>query len=140
MSFIARRAATSALRTAARPSALPRATRSVRFNSSSSVPPPKASSNTGLYAALALAAIAGGGYWVYTSDSDTARELKTTAKEGAQVAKASTNFTPTQADYQKVYNKIASILEVDDYDGELFFQEIALLGFDDTEDLDGGRV
>jgi cytochrome c peroxidase len=90
----------------------------VRYNSSA-IGPAK-SSKTGIIVGLALAAAAGGGgYYVYTSQSDTARTVKTTVKEGAQVTKALTNYVPAKEDYQKVYNKIASILENSEYDGAL---------------------
>lgn len=122
MSFFVRRAALSVRVVAKQPlrSATPRAIPR-RFNSTATPPPPppppKSSSNTGLIVTLALATVAAGGYWVYTSDSDAARTAKTAGKEGIQVGKAFTNFTPTKDDYQKVYNKVASILDTDTYDG-----------------------
>jgi cytochrome c peroxidase len=59
---------------------------------------PEKKSNSLLY--LGLAAATGGlGIWFFTSG-----------------ASASSSFVPTQADYQKVYNDIASRLEVEDYD------------------------
>lgn len=104
-----RTAAPSALRTSLR-------TRGVRWNTGEAKPA-SGGSNTTLYVGLALAAAAGAGYYVYTSDDPTAREAKTAIKSAAQVTKAATNFTPTKEDYQKVYNKVASILEAD-YDGK----------------------
>jgi len=62
------------------------------------------SSNTGLYALLGLGAAGGAGYYFY-SNSDA------TAGAAAKV------FTPTEKDYQNVYNEIAKRLEEkDDYD------------------------
>jgi len=111
MSFFAfRRIASLNLRSAATPLRSSLVTR-VRFNSTST-PPPAAKSNTGLYTTIGLAFAAGAGYWVYSSQDDTKGALK----EGAQAAKVPANFTPTKADYQKVYNKISSILETDAYD------------------------
>lgn len=113
MSFAVRRAAAASVRAASARPALRSAAPGKRWNSTSA---PKSSSSTGLWVGVALAAAAGGGYWVYTSNSDEARTLKTTAKEGAQVTKSLAGFVPSQEDYQKVYNKIASILETDSYD------------------------
>ena len=64
-------------------------------------PTPK-SSNTALLGALGVAAIGGVAFWVYTSNSDSAREAGTALKSGAQAAKAAANFVPTKEDYQKV--------------------------------------
>lgn len=116
MSFLARRAAASA-RVAAKPAyarvSVPRRSTTVRFNSTA---PAGKSSNCALYASIALIAAGGAGYWVYSSNSDSARGIKTTAKEGAQAGKALAGYTPTKEDYQKVYNKVASILDAE-YDG-----------------------
>jgi len=119
MSFFVRRAALSVRVVAKQPSLAPRVfpRPAARFNSTAPPPPPPPKSNTGLIITLALATAAAGGYWVYTSDSDAARTAKTAGKEGAQVGKALTHFTPSKDDYQKVYNKVAAILDVDDYDG-----------------------
>jgi cytochrome c peroxidase len=117
MSFFFRRAALSVRVVAKQPSLAPRVfpRPAARFNSTAPPPPPP-KSNTGLILTLALATAAAGGYWVYTSDSDAARTAKTAGKEGAQIGKALTHFTPSKDDYQKVYNKVAAILDVDDYD------------------------
>lgn len=83
---------------------------------------PEAKSNTTLYLGIAAAVLAGGGYWAYTSSSDTAREVGTVAKSATQAAKAATNFVPSKADYQKVYNRIAETLdEAGEYDGKAHF-------------------
>ena len=68
-----------------------------------SAPEPK--SRTGLYAFLGLgvALAAGGGYYVFNNDSSSPATNKP--------------FTPTQKDYQDVYNEIAHLLvEHDEYD------------------------
>ena len=64
-------------------------------------PEPKSGSNTGLYAALGGIAVAGLGYFIYTS-SDTAKEAGTAAKSVGQAAKVAANFVPSKEDYQKV--------------------------------------
>ncbi|KAJ7693350.1 heme peroxidase [Mycena rosella] len=105
-----RRTALSAPRAA--PRAAPRGT----FRKFSTPPPaPEAAkSNTGLIAGvLAAVVVGGGGYYYFSSSGDS----KTALKSGVQAIKAKTNFTPSQEDYQKVYNKIADMLdEADDYD------------------------
>ncbi len=70
----------------------------------STEPPPvePKKSNTALCAGLGLAAVGGVAVYVYTSQSDTAREAATALKSGAQVAKVAANFAPTKEDYQKV--------------------------------------
>ncbi|KAF8482576.1 heme peroxidase [Russula ochroleuca] len=87
---------------------------------STEAPPPESppkSSNTALYAAIGLALVGGIGYYAYNS-SDTAA---TTVKSGAQAAKSALKFTPTKADYQKVYNRIAhKIDDAGDYDDGSF--------------------
>jgi cytochrome c peroxidase len=69
---------------------------------------PAAKSSSGLYLGIgALTLAAGGGYYLYSSES----LLKGSAGETAGI------FTPKQEDYQKVYNDIAERLEEkDDYD------------------------
>lgn len=75
---------------------------SIRRYSTSPNPPPASKSNFGLYAALGVAAIGGVGFYLYSSNSDTAREAVSALKSGVQVGKAKTGFTPTIDDYQKV--------------------------------------
>ncbi|KIJ04766.1 hypothetical protein PAXINDRAFT_164804 [Paxillus involutus ATCC 200175] len=98
-----------------------RAGTEVRANSfrkfSTEVPPPAPKSNTALYAGLGAIAFGGVAYYLYTSSSDTAKEASTAVKSAAQTAKVATKFTPTKADYQKVYNRIAEIIDdASDYD------------------------
>ena len=59
---------------------------------------PKPKSNTALYAGIGGAILLAGGAYVFLSPDSA----DTTAKKGAQAAKALANFTPTKADYQKV--------------------------------------
>ena len=70
------------------------------FSTEPPVEPKK--SNTALFAGLGLAAVGGIAFYVYTSQSDTAREAGTALKSGAQAAKVAANFVPTKDDYQKV--------------------------------------
>ncbi|KAH7907718.1 heme peroxidase [Hygrophoropsis aurantiaca] len=85
---------------------------SVRGFSTTPPPSPK-SSKTGLYAGLGAAALGGAAYayYVYASQSDHAREAGSAVRGAAQAAKAAVNYTPTKADYQKVYNRIAEIMD-----------------------------
>ncbi|KAF8199796.1 heme peroxidase [Mycena galopus ATCC 62051] len=117
MSFSLLRA--SVRRTALRAAAAPRtaAKPSVRtaFRKYSTPPPtPEAKSNNGLIVGvLAAIVVGGGGYYYFSSSGDA----ETALKSGVQAVKASAKFTPSQEDYQKVYNKIAEVLdEADDYD------------------------
>ncbi|KAF8320800.1 heme peroxidase [Clavulina sp. PMI_390] len=118
MSFIARRTVLSSARVATRQQAQPRAAfaarnAGVRFNSTAT---PKSGGSSGLLIAVGLAAAAGGGYYVYTSSSDEARTAKTAGKEALQVGKSFAGFVPKKEDYQEVYNKIADLLDTDNYD------------------------
>ncbi|CAK5281260.1 unnamed protein product [Mycena citricolor] len=103
----------TAVRAAAARSAAPRASRiAFRKYSTETPTPPKASSNTGLIAGVAAAVLLGGGFYLYSS-----ADAETAAKSKIQAAKAAVKFTPTQEDYQKVYNKIAELFdEAGDYD------------------------
>ncbi|KAI9442546.1 heme peroxidase [Lactarius indigo] len=90
---------------------IPKASFRSSFRKYSTEAPPPKSSNTALYATIGL------GYYAYSS-SDTAA---TTAKSGVQATKAALKFTPTKADYQKVYDKIAQkIDDAGDYDDGSF--------------------
>ncbi|KAJ8076343.1 heme peroxidase [Marasmius tenuissimus] len=74
-----------------------------------STPPPK-SSNTALFAGLGVAALGGAAYYLMSGSSDP-------VKTGVQAAKVKANFVPSKEDYQKVYNRIAEIMdEAGDYD------------------------
>ncbi len=80
----------------------PRAFRNPAFRRYSSEAAPK-QSNTALFAGLAALTAAGGiGYYVYASESNTAKEAGTAIKSGVQSAKAATKLVPTKEDYQKV--------------------------------------
>lgn len=70
----------------------------------STEPPPvePKKSNTALFAGLGLAVVGGVAFYVYTSQSDTAREAGSALRSGAQAAKSVAHFVPTKADYQKV--------------------------------------
>ncbi|KAK7033326.1 peroxidase [Favolaschia claudopus] len=118
MSFSVLRA--SVRRSAFRASASTRSTQSGAVRAAFrrySTPPPApepAKSNTGLIVGVLAAVVVGGGSYYYFSQPGDA---ETALRSGIQAAKAKTNFTPTQADYQKVYNKIAELLdEAGDYD------------------------
>jgi cytochrome c peroxidase len=97
---------------------LPRHSFRAYATESTTPPPPPKSSNTGLFVGVGLLAAGGAAYWFYASDSDSSKQAGTAIKSGVQVAKAATNFVPTKADYQKVYNRIAETLEDENHDGE----------------------
>ncbi|KAI0630420.1 cytochrome c peroxidase [Trametes polyzona] len=114
MSFAALRASTrrvAAAAPAARASRTAFRNPAFRKYSTETPQPPKKSSNAALLGALGVAAIGGVGFWVYASNSDSAREAGTAVRSGVQAAKVATNFVPTKEDYQKVYNRIAEILD-----------------------------
>ena len=68
-----------------------------------------------LWLTLGAVVAAGGGYWYYAQSADGT----TIAKSAKQAGKAAVGFTPKQGDYQKVYNKVAELLDdAGDYDGE----------------------
>ncbi|GBE80585.1 Cytochrome c peroxidase, mitochondrial [Sparassis crispa] len=91
---------------------VPRTFRNSAFRRYSTEAPKTKSSNTALFAGLGLAAAAGGlAFYIYSSSSDTAKQAGTALKSGAQAVKVAANFVPTKEDYQKVYNRIAEILE-----------------------------
>lgn len=75
---------------------------SLRRYSTPPSPPPGPKSKFGLYATLGVAAIGGVGFYLYSSNSDTAKEAVSALKSGVQVGKAKAHFTPTKEDYQKV--------------------------------------
>ncbi|KAG6820276.1 hypothetical protein H0H93_002888 [Arthromyces matolae] len=108
-----RRATIAGIRATPRVNALNSGFRaSFRHNSTQANPAPKSNSNVFLIVG-ALAVAGAGGYFYLNQDAATA------AKSGVQAAKVKANFVPTQDDYQKVYNKIAALLdEAGDYDGK----------------------
>ncbi|KAF8514133.1 cytochrome c peroxidase [Gautieria morchelliformis] len=77
-----------------------------------STPPPK--SGNGLYIGLGIGAVAlaGGVFYVSSTNEDAG----TAAKSAIPTGKVASNFAPTKEDYQRVYNKIASILDAENYD------------------------
>ncbi|KAF8658935.1 hypothetical protein AX14_007674 [Amanita brunnescens Koide BX004] len=99
---IRRAVASAAPRTAVRSS--------FRRFSSSAPPPPKSSSNTALYTSLGVLALATGAYYYYVL-SPAGVDATTAAKSAIQSAKAAAKFTPSKEDYQKVYNRIAEIID-----------------------------
>ncbi|KAH7889082.1 heme peroxidase [Phlebopus sp. FC_14] len=95
--------------------------RASSFRKFSTAPPSAPKSNTALYAGLGAVAFTGVAYYLYTSSSDTAQEASTGVKSAVQAAKAATKFTPTKDDYQKVYSRIAEIVDdAGDYDDGSF--------------------
>jgi cytochrome c peroxidase len=66
-------------------------------------PAPKSKSNTSLYAGLGLAAL-GVAFYVYNSQSTSAKEAGGALKSGTQIAKAKAGVAPTKEDYQKVWS------------------------------------
>ncbi|TDL15306.1 heme peroxidase [Rickenella mellea] len=92
-------------------SATPRAPVRTTFRKFSTPPTTPKSSNTLLYTSLGAAVAIGAGLYVYNSSSATAKEAATTIKSVTQVVKSKTKFTPTKEDYQKVYNRIADLLD-----------------------------
>lgn len=50
---------------------------------------------------IAAVALAGGAFYLYSSD-DAGKQAETLGKEAKQIAKAATGFTPSKEDYQKV--------------------------------------
>lgn len=117
--------ATSSLRTtAARRFAAPRST----FRQQGSrrgyadAAGPKGSNST-LIGGLVVAALAGGAGYYYTSGSDVTMKQKSDAK-------TSTPFTPTTADYQKVYDAVAHKLANEtDYDDGSYGPVLVRLGW-----------
>lgn len=83
--------------------------------------PPSAGGTSWIQLALAAGLGAAGGATALTffggSTSDLKKETETAAKGAARSAKVAANFVPTKQDYQKVYDRIADILEAGDYDG-----------------------
>lgn len=105
--------ASAALRTASRTTFAASARSSFRQQGrraySTEGPAAAKKSSAGLYAGLALAAAGGAGAYVYYQSNGSL--LSGSSGETAGV------FTPTKADYQKVYDLIAARLEEkDDYD------------------------
>ena len=67
---------------------------------------------------------AGTAYYFYGTDGtpqETAMELKSKAKGLGAAAEGKLGMRHSQADYQKVYDKIMEMMEKEDHDGESFF-------------------
>lgn len=96
--------------------------RTSSFRKYSTEVPPATKSNTGLYVGLGAIVLGGGvAYYFYGSSSETAKVASTALKSAAQSAKVATNFVPTKEDYQKVYNRIAEVIDdAGDYDNGSF--------------------
>ncbi|KAG1806117.1 cytochrome C peroxidase [Suillus subaureus] len=96
--------------------------RTSSFRKYSTEVPPATKSNTGLYVGLGAIVLGGGvAYYFYGSSSETAKVASTALKSAAQSAKVATNFVPTKEDYQKVYNRIAEVIDdAGDYDSAVF--------------------
>ncbi|KAF9073649.1 heme peroxidase [Rhodocollybia butyracea] len=79
-----------------------------------STPPPEApapKSNTPLYVGIGAVVAAGVAFYAFSDSGNTA------IKSGVQAAKVKANFVPTKDDYQKVYNRIADIIDqAENYD------------------------
>ena len=101
MSFAALRAPVRRAVVSATPRASARARTTFRKYSTAPTPPPAKSNNAWLFAGLGVA-LAGAGFYVYSSQSDSARAAGTAVKSTAQAAKSKANFVPTKEDYQKV--------------------------------------
>lgn len=66
------------------------------------------------------AVAAGAAYLFYGTDGsprDTAKELGSKARGVAAAAEGKVGLRHSQADYQKVYDRIAEMMEKEDYDG-----------------------
>lgn len=89
-------------------------------------PPPPRSSNIPLYLAGVGALAAGAAYLFYGTEgspNDTAKELGSKARGLAAAAEGKAGLRHSQADYQKVYDRIAEVMEKEDYDGGLSMVE-----------------
>ena len=134
---------TSTFRTATRRVAVPRQVfqRQTRRGYADEAPRPSASgsSNTSLYAGLAVAALAGvGGYFAFSRTPESTKQSST-----AQGQKGSNVFSPTKEDYQKVYDAVAKrLIEHDDYDDGSYGPVLLRLGWhaSGTYDAATGRL
>jgi hypothetical protein len=77
----------------------------------------------------ALGALAAGtAYYFYGTagtPKETAMELKSKAEGLGAAAEGKLGMRHSKADYQKVYDKIAEMMEKEDHDGELFLSRYA---------------
>lgn len=100
----------------------------VKHHSSSfqNPPPPPGKSNIPLYLAGVGALAAGAAYLFYGTEGtprDTAKELGSKARGLAAAAEGKAGLRHSQADYQKVYDRIAEVMEKEDYDGRSFLTD-----------------
>jgi cytochrome c peroxidase len=63
-----------------------------------------------LWTGIGVAAVGGAAWYIYGS-GDAFKRAETGLKSGVQSVKVAANFVPSKADYQKVYNKIADLLD-----------------------------
>ena len=93
------------------------------FDPSPQPPPsgPRQSASPYALAGVGIAAL-GAAYYFFGTDGsakETAKELGSSARGMAAVAESKTGMRRGKEDYQKVYDRIAEELDVEDYDGEL---------------------
>jgi cytochrome c peroxidase len=104
----ARRAATNVTRPTATRSALRNAGGARRAYSATEPTGQKTSYTLPL--GIAVVGLAGGAFYFFNSE-DGLKKVETLGKEAKQSVKSATGFVPTKADYQKVYNAIADLME-----------------------------
>ena len=86
---------------------------------------PKSGGSGGLIGGLAVLALAGAGYWYYTTNPDAFSGLT-----GSGSGKKGGVFTPKFEDYQKVYDAVAKALEEhSDYDDGSYGPVLLRLGW-----------
>lgn len=86
-------------------------------------PPPPGKSNIPLLLAGVGVLAGGAAYLFYGTDGtprDTAKELGSKARGIAAAAEGKAGLRHSQADYQKVYDRIAEVMEKEDYDGKSY--------------------
>ncbi|PFH53706.1 class II peroxidase [Amanita thiersii Skay4041] len=113
MSFTAFRAP---LRRAVVSAATPRAAFRSSYRRFTTTPPePRPKSNTPLF--IGIGAFVTAGAFALYAYSDSGKDAATSVKSGIQAARVATRFVPTKDDYQKVYNRIAEVMDdAGDYD------------------------
>ena len=117
----------STMRPAARRVAVPRQAfqRQARRGYASEAPKPSGGSNTALIGGIAAVALAGLGYYTLGGNAEGLKQSST-----AQGQKGAAAFTPTNQDYQKVYDFIAKkLIDEDDYDDGSYGPVLLRLGW-----------